>query len=67
MNAVHPVFVILEQAREVDLLARELRCKAGAMLAELRDKNPNDWHDVAGVDHKTGERLIMMATGVEVR
>lgn len=64
MHSVHPIYIVLEQAREVELLVRELRVKAGTMLAELRDNNPDDWHDVAGIDKRTGEKLIMMAAGV---
>lgn len=67
MDQITLVKVTLQEAHELDLLARELRRKAGTLLAELREERPRDWASACDLDARTGQLLITMAVGVEVR
>jgi len=62
MDQITLVKVTLQEAHELDLLARELRRKAGHLLAELRETR-RDWAVACDLDARTGELLISMACG----
>ena len=66
MDQITLVKVTLQEAHELDLLARELRRKAGHLLAELRETR-KDWSVVCDLDHRTAVLLVQIACGAEVR
>jgi len=67
MNQIALVKTTLEQAHQLDMLARELRRKAGQALAELREERPHDWAKVCDLDSRTALLLVQIAAGAEVR
>lgn len=65
MDQVALIRTTLAQAHELDAAARELRRRAGHLLAELRQERPADWSKVCDLDQRTGSLLIAMAIGAE--
>jgi len=67
MNQVALIKATLSQAHDLDAMARELRRKAGHLLAELREERPRDWAKACNLDHRTAVLLVQIARGAEVR
>ena len=53
----------LSAASQYDEEARRSRRRAGKILHSLRRKHPKQWVRLSGVNQRTGELLIEMATG----
>lgn len=69
MSAHNEVRELLTMASTYDAQAREVRRAAGRVLARLRADVPGDqWHRALrelGIDERTAEILIRMASGSE--
>lgn len=67
MNQVSLIKATLAQAHELDMMAREMRKKAGNLLAELREERPRDWAAACDLDHRTAVLLVQIACGAEMQ